>query len=413
MASVFGTNIKAKVFTYCEYEQRNLTENMKQLHFLQEYLDSDSHKSFKDRFLYVALAFRPLAPLVICILMVVVVSIPCVVLMLKMPNSSAFYNVAFALLTGIIASGFVSLLIEMLNNYRHNYQRLLVLHEYLLSVAKYEDYVQWCFHGRKDDDCPGKLTARNMAVSELVLEVGPVVEAAYNNGKEFMSLKEIKYAITVIEAASKIGEIAESFASENMIDAAGRRLYEHLTEPLKSKIMEFAENVNISLIDEDLTSVVADYILTNPEELSEHEQYELKTNLEQFDEGMKRLLHLLKYEPVYNEELIPLEKRMEKSSKKINERFEKTDNKLRDKLYHAVEEKKLTETEYDEFLRLNEEIHKVEEIDMDSFYERYGMDDDTIDDELKRRAKQNAAERYKKLERIRQIVLKAEGKSLE
>lgn len=413
MASVFGTNIKAKVFTYCEYEQRNLTENMKQLHFLQEYLDSDSHKSFKDRFLYVALAFRPLAPLVICILMVVVVSIPCVVLMLKMPNSSAFYNVAFALLTGIIASGFVSLLIEMLNNYRHNYQRLLVLHEYLLSVAKYEDYVQWCFHGRKDDDCPGKLTARNMAVSELVLEVDPVVEAAYNNGKVFMSLKEIKYAITVIEAASKIGELSESFASENMIDAAGRRLYEHLTEPLKSKIMEFAENVNISLIDEDLTSVVADYILTNPEELSEHEQYELKTNLEQFDEGMKRLLHLLKYEPVYNEELIPLEKRMEKSSKKINERFEKTDNKLRDKLYHAVEEKKLTETEYDEFLRLNEEIHKVEEIDMDSFYERYGMDDDTIDDELKRRAKQNAAERYKKLERIRQIVLKAEGKSLE
>ena len=386
---------------------------MKQLHFLQEYLDSDSHKSFKDRFLYVALAFRPLAPLVICILMVVVVSIPCVVLMLKMPNSSAFYNVAFALLTGIIASGFVSLLIEMLNNYRHNYQRLLVLHEYLLSVAKYEDYVQWCFHGRKDDDCPGKLTARNMAVSEMVLEVGPIVESAYKNGKEFMSLEEIKYAITVIEAASKIGELSESFASENMIDAAGRRLYEHLTEPLKSKIMEFAENVNISLIDEDLTSVVADYILTNPEELSEHEQYELKTNLEQFDEGMKRLLHLLKYEPVYNEELIPLEKRMEKSSKKINERFEKTDNKLRDKLYHAVEEKKLTETEYDEFLRLNEEIHKVEEIDMDSFYERYGMDDDTIDDELKRRAKQNAAERYKKLERIRQIVLKAEGKSLE
>jgi len=248
----------------------------------------------------------------------------------------------------------------------------------------------------------------------MVLEVGPIVESAYKNGKEFMSLEEIKYAITVIEAASKIGELSESFASENMIDAAGRRLYEHLTEPLKSKIMEFAENVNISLIDKDLTSVVADYILTNPEELSEHEQYELKTNLEQFDEGMKRLLHLLKYEPVYNEELIPLEKRMEMSSKKINKHFEKTDNKLRDKIYHAVEEKKLTETEYDEFLRLNEEIHKVEDINMDSFYELYGMDnDDAIDAELKRRAKQNAAERYKKLERIRQIVLKAEGKSIE
>ena len=51
---------------------------------------------------------------------------------------------------------------------------------------------------------------------------------------------------------------------------------------------------------------------------------------------------------------------------------------------------------------------------MDSFYELYGMDNDyAIDAELKRRAEQNAAERYKKLERIRQIVLKAEGKSLE
>ena len=172
--------------------------------------------------------------------------------------------------------------------------------------------------------------------------------------------------------------------------------------------------MNISLVDENLTSVIADYILTNPEELFKHEQYELKSNLELFDEGMKKLQHLLKYEPVYNEELIPLEKRMEMSSKKINKHFEKADNKLRDKIYHAVEEKKLTETEYDEFLRLNEEIHKVEDINMDFFYELYGMDnDDAIDAELKRRTEQNATDWYKKLERIRQIVLKSEGKILE
>ena len=134
--------------------------------------------------------------------------------------------------------------------------------------------------------------------------------------------------------------ISISDISENMINAAGSRLYEHLKEPLKSEITEFAEEVNISLVDENLTSVIADYILTNPEELFKHEQYELKSNLELFDEGMKKLQHLLKYEPVYNEELIPLEKRMEMSSKKINKHFEKADNKLRDKNYHAVEEKK-------------------------------------------------------------------------
>ena len=49
--------------------------------------------------------------------------------------------------------------------------------------------------------------------------------------------------------------------------------------------------------------------------------------------------------------------------------------------------KKMTETEYDKFFRLNEEIHKVEDINMDSFYELYGMyNDDAIDAELKRRA---------------------------
>lgn len=51
---------------------------------------------------------------------------------------------------------------------------------------------------------------------------------------------------------------------------------------------------------------------------------------------------------------------------------------------------------------------------MDSFYELYGMyNDDAIDAELKRRAEQNATDWYKKLERIRQIVLKSEGKALE
>lgn len=50
---------------------------------------------------------------------------------------------------------------------------------------------------------------------------------------------------------------------------------------------------------------------------------------------------------------------------------------------------------------------------MDSFYELYGMYNDAIDAELKRRAEQNATDWYKKLERIRQIVLKSEGKTLE
>ena len=66
------------------------------------------------------------------------------------------------------------------------------------------------------------------------------------------------------------------------------------------------------------------------------------------------------------------------------------------------------------FLEWNPDDTSVFILMMDSFYELYGMDnDDAIDAELKRRAEQNATDWYKKLERIRQIVLKSEGKTLE
>lgn len=387
---------------------------MNQLHFLQDFFENTKHKSVKDVFLYIFLAFRPVTTLVSCLVFVIAVSIPCVILMSKSPDDSTVYNVSFALLTGILASGFVSLIIEMANNYRHNHQRLLVLHEYLFAVAKYEKYVDWCLHGRRDDDCPEDFTARNMAVSELILEAGPIIESAYKSGREFMSLKELRYVITVIEAASKIGELAESYASENLKDASGVSLYANLKEPLKSKITDFAEGVGISIVDDHLMNVVADYILTNPEELSEYEQHELKYNLEQFDAGMKKLNSFVKLEPIYNNELIPFEKRFTKETRKMNKEFTKADENLQQMLQQAVEDGNLTEDEYDEFLRLQEEIKNSDKIDFDSVFDRYDIDDDeAIDAEMEAVVKRQAAERQNKFKRMGQLIHKAEGRSLE
>ena len=387
---------------------------MKQLHFLQDFLESTKRKSVKDFFLYLLLALRPITTLVSCLIFVIAVSIPCVVIMSKSPHDSTVYNVSFALLTGILASGFVSLIIEMANNYRHNHQRLLVLHEYLFAVAKYEKYVDWCLHGRRDDDCPGDFTARNMAVSELVLEAGPIIESAYKNGREFMALKELRYVITVIEAASKIGEFAESYASENLKEASGVSLYNNIKEPLKSKITDFAEGVGISIVDDHLMNVVVDYILTNPEELSEYEQHELKYNLEQFDAGMKKLNSFVKLEPIYNNELILFEKRFAKYNRKIHKQFTKADENLCQMLQQAVEDGNLTEEEYDEFLMLQEEIRNSDKIDFDAIFDRYDIDDDeAIDAEMEAAVKRQFAEQQNKLKRISQLVHKAEGRSLE
>lgn len=387
---------------------------MKQQYFLNDYLEHEKEKSIKDRLLYLRMAFRPAGVMVTCIILTIIISIPCLFVMKANDSESTVYAIAFALFTGVVASGLISLTIEMIHNYRHNYQRLLVLHEYLLTIAHYEDHVQWCLHGRTDADCPGTFTARNMATSELVLEIGPVMESAYKEGKEFMSLQEMKQVIKVVEAASKIGETAESFASENMIDATGSSLYDCMKEPFRGKLKTFAEDVGISLVEHKVGNVVADYVLTKPDELDELEQSELKNQLIQFDEGMCALKPFVGTEPGYHTELIPWETRFEKKERKIRRKSERAEEATRRKLQKAVEDGRITKGEFEEYLELNEEVSKADDLDLEPLYRVYGYDDDeAFDKAMQEMIERKEDERHKKLMRVLQIIAKAEGHSFD
>ena len=383
---------------------------MKQQYFLNDYLDHERHKTIKDYFLYLKLAFRPLTTLLICIILSIVVAIPCIILMITTKEGELANNVAFAMLTGVVASGLVSIAVEMAGNFRHNYQRLLILHEYLLTVANYEEHVQWCLHGRTDDDCPGDFTARNMAVSELVLEIGPVIEAAYKDGKEYMSLEEIKHVIKVIEAASSLGELAEDFASENMINATGTDFYKCLNEPLKSELSYFAREVGISIVEGHLTSVVADYILTKPTVLDELEQHRLVRILDEFDAGMQNLQSFIKSEQGYHIELIPWNKRFEKMEKKLEKRFKRSEQDTLAKLQKALKDGIISQSEYDEFLELEEK----KELDFSSVYKKYDFDDDdAIEAEMQELIKKHIDKEHKRLMRKFQIIAKADGVNID
>ena len=383
---------------------------MKQQYFLNDYLDHEQHKTIKDYFLYLKLAFRPLTTLLICIILSIVVAIPCIIFLVTTKEGELANNVAFAMLTGVVASGLVSIAVEMAGNYRHNYQRLLILHEYILTVANYEEHVQWCFHGRTDDDCLGEFTARNMAVSELVLEIGPVIEAAYKDGKEYMSLEEIKHVIKVIEAASSLGELAEDFASENMINATGTDFYKCLNEPLKSELSYFAREVGISIVEGHLISVVADYILTKPTVLDELEQHRLVRILDEFDVGMQNLQSFIKSEPGYHIELIPWNKRFEKMEKKLEKRFKRSEQDTLAKLQKALKDGIISQSEYDEFLELEEK----KELDFSSVYKKYDFDDDdAIEAEMQELIKKHSDKEHKRLMRKLQIIAKADGVNID
>lgn len=385
---------------------------MKQQYVLKDYLEHEERKTFKDILLYFSLAFRPISTLLICVFLSIVIGIPCGIILMNTRENTITYNISFAILTGVIASGLVSLAIEMVNNYRHNYQRLLMLHEYLLTVAKYEEKVQWCFHGRKDENCPKDLSARNMAVSELVLEIGPVVEAAYKDGKEYMSLKEMKNVIMIIEAASEIGELAESFTCDNMLNPSKPSLYKGLKKSFRKEILSFADDVGISIIEDNLTNVVVDYILANPDVLDDYERSELVNMLEQFDTGMCNLQIFVKTEPGYHVELIPWEKRIEKDLRKRNIQYKKIELDTIKKVEAGLAAGIITQSEFDEFMELDAELEKHEEPNLQPLYDKYGHDDDSdaFYDEMEEMVKKQTDERHKKLLRKIQIIEKSRGK---
>ncbi|WP_407425082.1 hypothetical protein [Treponema sp.] len=73
----------------------------------------------------------------------------------------------------------------------------------------------------------------------------------------------------------------------------------------------------------------------------------------------------------------------------------------------------MTTAEFDEFLRLNEEIHEAYETNFDYIYERYGFDDDeAIDAALKDNAEKYVSERHKKNETYAADYFKSRRKML-
>lgn len=101
---------------------------------------------FKNR-LYEALsflsfAFYPKTTLVVCVIFSAIIVTILGVAMVITPEESGFYNIVFALTTGAVASFFVSFVVELSNNYRHNKLAWYELKEYYLTVMGYESHKQ-------------------------------------------------------------------------------------------------------------------------------------------------------------------------------------------------------------------------------------------------------------------------------
>lgn len=176
---------------------------------------------------YALMPFRPAGTILICVLLTIVVAIPCVGILITSESTSTRYAISMAIVTGVIASGLVSLALEMCNNYRHNRKRFVVLNYYLYVTSSYEESVEWASHGKYEKydketyhylKCQetGEISNRLRAVAELVLFVAPPVDEALEKGSEYLSIKEMQYATRAKEAAEDIAEIAKNEIFEHM-----------------------------------------------------------------------------------------------------------------------------------------------------------------------------------------------------
>lgn len=166
------------------------------------------------------------------------------------------------------------------------------------------------------------------AVSEVILEFGPVIEKAVIDGKDYMSIKELQTATKAVDAADELGEVVGSIIN-NHLRSRGHDIYDVLDDPLRERICAFSDDVQIYLVSKEVGGVVCDYFLTNLDDLLTLSSDEFVNSMDRsnrgliihclwnFDQAMHELQRFVKVEPVVHENLVPFEKRIEKMERKI------------------------------------------------------------------------------------------------
>ena len=139
------------------------------------------------------------------------------------PEGSGFYNIVFALTTGAVASFFVSFVVELSNNYRHNKLAWYELKEYYSTVMDYESHKQIMMkltpHQRAEKKAHEEFVAAGgieeineydqpkdiiQITWERLPSMMPIFKQTFNDKKQFLSDIEIDELQSVISEYKQI-----------------------------------------------------------------------------------------------------------------------------------------------------------------------------------------------------------------
>lgn len=100
----------------------------------------------KSAFQFFSFAFYPRTALIVCTVVSAIAIALLGLIMSVTEEGSVLYNIAFALITGAVASFFVAIIVELSSNYRHNKLAWYELQEYFRCITDHELHKRVLMH---------------------------------------------------------------------------------------------------------------------------------------------------------------------------------------------------------------------------------------------------------------------------
>lgn len=180
----------------------------------------------KEALRFLLFAFYPKTTLIACVIFSVIVITMLGVAMALAPEGSGFYNIVFALTTGAVASFFVSFVVELSNNYRHNKLAWYELKEYYSTIMKFEKHKQIMMKLTPSQRAVKKAHEEFVAAGgieeideydqskdviqvtwEQLPDIMPIFKQTFNDKKQFLSDIEIDKLESVISEYEQIQSV--------------------------------------------------------------------------------------------------------------------------------------------------------------------------------------------------------------
>ena len=248
--------------------------------------------------------FRPFGVIRLCLIMIGVALLFFILMavlnrLLGKETGSILYQVSFALSTGAVASGIVSIVVEMSNNYEKNRKRLRQLSDYFSAVASYEMHKRAVMHtyGEEMEEDGGSSVV--LAWQEAIRQFDQDMEADTVDGEKITKIGRTALEITgIAKQVTEMGAVFRKVRDQDA-DMLTTEEYEEILFVL-STIKMMCVSISIALMiddNQDIREYKKSLFLQRAVEKAQKAVFEKKEQMIRIaNKGLKQISHMLNKE---------------------------------------------------------------------------------------------------------------------